>query len=86
MEAIAIAVDLDVDFDEEEPIAIANKILEGIYLLKSMTKQMMEMSPKLAKYIKTLETLLQGAVNSKYSGNWDTIWDSIPDDMPRKPF
>lgn len=86
IEAIAIAVDLDIDFDEDEPIAVANKILEGIYLLKSMNRQMMEMSPKLAKYIKDLEKLLQGAVNAKYSENWDTIWDSIPDDMPKKPF
>ncbi len=86
IEAIAIAVDLDIDFDEEEAIDIANKILEGIYLLKAMNKQMIEMSPKLAQYIKDLEKLLQGAVNAKYSGNWDTIWDSIPDDMPRKPF
>ena len=86
IEAIAIAVDLDIDFDEEEAIDIANKILEGIYLLKAMNKQMMEMSPKLAQYIKDLEKLLQGAVNAKYSENWDTIWDSIPDDMPKKPF
>jgi len=36
LETIAAAVDLDVEFVENNPIAIANKILENIYLLKSI--------------------------------------------------
>ncbi len=36
LETIAAAVDLDIEFVENNPISIANKILENIYLLKSI--------------------------------------------------
>lgn len=85
LEAIAIAVDLDVEFEEEKPIAITNKILERIYQLKSISKQLMEMSPKIAQYTGVLETLLQGVIDAKYTRDWYKIWDAIPNDMPVNP-